>query len=44
MVVNVFLGQGDGGFTSAPTFVANTGYSDGYSIAAGDFNGDGKTD
>jgi hypothetical protein len=39
--VSVLLGQGDGSFLTAKTYVA---WVDPYSVAVGDFNGDGKQD
>jgi hypothetical protein len=41
--VNVFLGNGDGTFSAQPA-LAIPGDTNAYSIAATDFNGDGKTD
>lgn len=41
--VNVFLGKGDGTFSAQPVLVI-PGDTNSYSIAAADFNGDGKTD
>jgi hypothetical protein len=40
-MVSIFLGQGDGTFQAARTFLAGFGPN---SIAVGDFNGDGKQD
>src|SRR5207302_5536960 len=40
-MVSVLLGNGDGTFQPARTFAAGT---DPYSVAVGDFNGDGKPD
>ena len=43
MVVGVFLGKGDGTFEAQPTLQI-PGDTNAYSIAAADFNSDGKTD
>ncbi len=40
--IDVFLGNGDGTFTAAPS-IAATGYNANF-LAVGDFNGDGKQD
>lgn len=44
VLVDVFLGKGDGTFTSFTAEMAVGGQTNAYSIAAADFNGDGKTD
>jgi hypothetical protein len=43
--VNVRLGDGQGGFTVAPTIsVGNNAFGDPHGVAGGDFNGDAKPD
>lgn len=44
VTVDVFLGKGDGTFTAKPAAVTVNGDTNAYSIAAADFNNDGKTD
>jgi Bacterial Ig-like domain (group 3)/FG-GAP-like repeat len=42
--VTILLGKGDGTFTEAGSFPTGSGSDSPYSVAVGDFNGDGKLD
>lgn len=44
LLLNVFLGNGDGTFSALPAFTAIQGSTNDYAIAAADLDGDGKTD